>query len=433
VSRRVVSLARVYLALLILVVVWAGYWQVVRGPDLTRHPANPRLLLAEERIHRGRILDRHLGVLAETVRRGSRAVRTYPEGEVFAHPVGYRSLLLGKAGLEAGADAQLLGVGHLGPWQGLRVRGTTSRRGFDVVTTLDREVQQAAWSALGPRAGAVVVMELGGAVLASASRPSYDPNRVEETWAELRWSAGSPLLDRATNGVYPPGRPFGIVVLSAALSRGVVSLDTPLDCPGSQRGRLVREILAGGCDQALASLGQLLGGRVLWETARAFGFGKAPTSELPAAEGQLPQPEGGPAQLARISSGSGGVLASPLQMAAVAATLGRGGERVEPYFVLALRDETGVVAKRSAPAAARILAPEVAASVQEALRASGSPHVAAVRGTVRAGGISLGWSVGLAPAQRPRVAVAVVVERQGEEVAMAVAQKVLQVAVRVIP
>ncbi|MCS7236289.1 MAG: penicillin-binding transpeptidase domain-containing protein [Armatimonadota bacterium] len=432
-SRRVVHLARTYLTLLALLAVWAGYWQVVRDPDLARHPANPRLVLAEERIHRGRILDRHLGVLAETVRRGSRTVRTYPEGEVFAHPVGYRSLLLGKAGLEAGVDAHLLGVGQLGPWQGLRVRGDRPRRGFDVVTTLDREVQRAAWSALGARAGAVVVMEVGGAILASASRPSYNPNRLEETWAELRWSTGSPLLDRATNGLYPPGRPFGVVVLSAALSRGLITLDSPLDCPGSQRGRLAREILAGACDHALASLGRLLGGRVLWETARAFGFGKAPTSELPVADGELPEPEADPAQLDRVSSGRGGVLASPLQMAAAAATVGRGGERVQPYFVLALRDEAGAVAKRPAPPAARILAPEVAAAVQEALRASGTPQVAAVADTVRAGGLPVGWFVGLAPARRPKVVVAVVVEGEGEEVAAVMAQKVLPVALRVIP
>lgn len=432
---RLRRLAALHIGLFAVVAAWVGYWQVVRGPDLAHHSENPRLLLAEDRVQRGRILDRRLEVLAGSVRRGGRTVRVYPKKEVFAHPVGYRSLLLGKSGLEASADAELLGMAEADSWRALRARAGRPRRGLDVVTTLDARLQREVWFALGPRAGAAVVVELGGGVVASASRPGFDPNHLEETWAELRWSPTMPLVDRALSGLYPPGRPFGIVVLSAALSRGLVTLHSPVDCGGSgtQRIRLVRDVLTGDCDRALIQLGVALGGRVLREMAEALGLGQLPATDVPAAAGGLPElDERDREALARVASGEGGVLVSPLQMAAVAATVARGGERVSPYFVMAVRGEVGIVHRAPARPAMRILAPEVAHAVLEAMRVSGKGGVPAVTGVVRAAKEkeSVGWFVGVAPAQKPRLAVAVLLEGASEEVANGVAQKVVEAALR---
>ncbi len=432
---RLRSLAALHIGLFAVVAAWVGYWQVVRGPDVAHHPENPRLLLAEDRVQRGRILDRRLEILAHSVRRGGRTVRVYPKKEVFAHPVGYRSLLLGKAGLEASADAELVGMAEAESWPALRPRAGRPRRGLDVVTTLDARLQREAWLALGPRAGAVVVVELSGGVLASASRPGFDPNHLEERWAELRWSPSSPLVDRALSGLYPPGRPFGIVVLSAALSRGLVNLHSPVDCggAGSQRIRLVRDILTGDCDRALVQLGVALGGRVLREVAEAVGLGQLPATDVPAAAGALPELDGRDRDvLARVASGDGGMLVSPLHMAAVAATVARGGERVSPYFVQAVRGELGIVDRAPVRPATRILAPEVAQAVVEAMKVSGKGGMPAVTGVVRAGRRSVGWFVGIGSAQQPRLAVAVLVEGAREEVAAAVAQKVVEAALRVI-
>ncbi len=433
---RVGRLAGLHLALLALVALWTAYWQVVRGPELAGHPANPRPLLAEERVQRGRILDHNLHVLAYTARRGGRTVRVYPEGEVFAHPVGYRSLLLGKAGLEASADAELVGMGEAGPWEGLRRSAGRPRRGLDVVTSLDVAVQRDAWLALGTRAGAVVVVELAsGRVMASVSRPGFDPNRIDETWAELRWSARSPLVDRALNGLYPPGASFGIVVLSAALSSGAAAPDNPLECQevGARRVRLLREALTPPCWTALEHLAAAVGGRVLRQVAEAFGIGRPATSDAPAAAGQLPPWEGKQGLAARrVWESPEGVLASPLHMAAVAATVARGGERVLPYFIEGYRDAAGVFVERSLPRApARILAPEVARFVQEAMRVSGRGPVAGVAGTVASPqGLPASWFVGFGPVQAPKVAVAVLVEGTSGQVAVEVAQKVVEAAVR---
>ena len=438
-KRRVLRLAALHLTLLCLVAGWAGYWQVVRGPELAYHPANPRVLLAEDHVFRGRILDRNREVLARTVRRGGRMVREYPTGELFAHPVGYRSVLLGKAGLEASLEAQLLSAAEAGLWEELRRRAGEARRGLDVVTTLDTALQRLAWEALGARVGAVVVLDVAtGGVLASVSRPSFDPNRLEQTWAELRWSPRAPLHDRALAGSYPPGRTFGVVVLSAALSRGVAELATPVECRGLQR---VREILQAACEDALARLSTRVGGRVLREMAEAFGLGQVPTPDAPAAAGRLPEAgEWEAGALPGLLSGAGKLLASPLHMASVVATVAGTGERVVPHFVDALQGPEGsppsggLSARARKSPAVRIMAPEVAEAVQEALRAAGGP-VAGVGATVtfQDRRRKAGWFVGFGPGRSPRVAVAVLVEDAGEQVAGAVAQKVLEAALRRMP
>ncbi len=432
-TRWVWRLAALHVGLLCLVAAWAAYWQVVRGPDLASHPSNPRVLLAEEQVYRGRILDRNMAVLAYSFRRGGRTVRVYPQGDVFAHPVGYRSLLLGKAGLEASADSYLLGIAEAGPWEDLGRRLGRVRRGLDVVTTLDSSVQRAAWRALGPGSGAAVVVEVDtGGVLAAASRPSFDPNRVEQTWGELRWSAA--LVDRALSGLYPPGRPFGVVVLAAVLSRGIAEPATPLECRGPHGLRLVRQVLVPDCEGALARLAAAVGDLVLRQTAEAFGLGQVPTPEAPAAAGHLPPADRLRAELPQVLAGAGSVLVSPLQMASVAATVARGGQWVQPRFVEAVRTADGRPVDRQVPSAAvQIVAPPVAASLQEAMREPVGGTGAGVTGTVRLPeGRRAAWFVGFAPGRSPRVAAAVVVEQAGEEVARAVGQKVLQAAVRVV-
>jgi peptidoglycan glycosyltransferase len=427
-----------------LLAVWAAYWQVVRGPDLAHDPRNPRLLLAEERVARGALLDRAGRPLAVTVWREGRPRRVYPHGEVFGHPVGYRSLRLGKTGLEAALDAELLGVGEAPPWRELERRLTGRRRGLDVMTTLDAGLQTSAWTALGATAGAVVVLDArAGAVLVSASRPAFDPNRLEETWAQLHRAPGSPLLDRALLGAYPPGATFRLVVLAAALSRGLVTLDGVAPCSARaepHREVLWRKALSVPCDGAFGELAVRVGSSTLREVAEAFGFGTPPPVEPAAAAGQLPQVKDLDARRLRALGAGEGVLISPLQAAVVAATLARDGERPHPHFVLALRPADGqTVVRRQTPSPTRILAVEVARALRGALQeAAGGTLAGSVQNEPVAAGLAdagpgrPGWFVGYAPAGSPRLAVAVVVEHGDAEEAARVARTVFRQALRVV-
>jgi peptidoglycan glycosyltransferase len=464
-ARRIRRIAVLFLSLFAVQALWTGYWQVWRGPELATDSRNPRLLLAEERIHRGAILDRRLRVLAETTYDGARVVRRYPFGHAFAHLVGYRNLRLGKTGLEAAVDAELLGLEDRALWDEVRDRLTARpRRGLDVVTTLDIEIQRAAFAALGNRPGAVVVLDArDGALLAAVSRPSFDPNEVESEWETLRRAQGGPLLNRALHGLYPPGSIFKVVTMAAGLSRGTVSPDTVFSCPGfvvvrGQRitdygGRghgqvTVREALVQSCNVTFVLLGLRTGGTTLREVSSAFGLGTAPRLEMASAAGHLPPPQEVEGEgVGQMAFGQGSLLVSPLQMALVAGTIAGDGQRPQPYIVREIRTYEGrTVERKSAPEAVRILAPQIASIIRDTMvevvrrgtgRAAGIPGVAVAgkTGTATvAGARSHAWFIAFAPAHAPRVAVSVVLEHGGlgGQDAAPVARRVLQAALDVV-
>ncbi|MCS7172284.1 MAG: penicillin-binding transpeptidase domain-containing protein [Armatimonadetes bacterium] len=463
---RIRRLAGFLLALFLLQVLGAAYWQVWVGPRLAQDPRNPRLLLAEDRVERGNILDRNYAPLARTRVEARRAVREYPTGPLFAHLVGYRHPRLGKAGLEASLDGILLGATERTPWEEWRDRVLGGRRrGFDVVLTVDQEIQQVAAQALGGWRGAVVALDpRDGAILAMVSAPSFDPNLLERNWAVLRRDPTSPLLNRATHGLYPPGSTFKVVTMAAALSRRAADPDMRFFCPGFilVRGRPIldlggrahgsltlREALVWSCNVTFVHLGLRVGGSTLREFAAAFGLGEAPPSELPSEAGHLPDPEEVAGDgVAQLSFGQGSLLVTPLQMALLTAVLARGGVRIRPYMVAQVRTAEGeVVERHRARSGERILVEGVARVVRDTMvevvtrgtgRAAALPGVAVAgkTGTATApGGAPHAWFIGFAPAHRPRVVVAVVVERAGTggQVAAPIAREVLRRALERVP
>ena len=196
----------------------AGYWGIARAGELRARPDNPRLVDAEQATLRGPIYARDGALLAYSTCAGAeqplapcagaqaRYQRRYPHPEA-APAIGYYSLRYGVGGLEAFADATLRG-GRT-PLDDLLHR---PRRGAAITSSLDLTWQSRAHealrvgSALGALAGAAVVLDWrSGEVLALASRPSFDPNRLEQDWDRLRAEPSAPLLNRATQGLYQPG------------------------------------------------------------------------------------------------------------------------------------------------------------------------------------------------------------------------------------
>jgi hypothetical protein len=197
-----------------------GFWSVIRADDLLARDDNARNVIAEQAIRRGAILDRDGALLAYSqADRAGIMQRMYPMPEA-AGAVGYYSFTYGTAGIEAAYDDELRGEAWLNAWESL-VDETLHRTmtGGDVRATVDRDVQQAVADALGDRSGAVVVVEVpSGRVLAMVSQPGFDPNGLEENWDALTADEDtSPLLNRATAGLYQPGGALQTVILAAML------------------------------------------------------------------------------------------------------------------------------------------------------------------------------------------------------------------------
>ena len=223
----------VFVALFLVLLGYIGYFQVKKSQEIIRSPYNARQNSNAKRVTRGTIVDRNGNVLAktDTAADGSET-REYPYGNVFAHVVGYS--VQGKSGIESLENYDLLTsdenflIKLKNEFQDKKNMGDT------VVTTLDADLQEAAYQALGEKKGAVVVMEpKTGKILAMVSKPDFDPNTVESSWNALSTDENSVLLNRATQGQYAPGSTFKVVTLLEFMRENPDYSSYSYNCTGS--------------------------------------------------------------------------------------------------------------------------------------------------------------------------------------------------------
>jgi len=365
-SLRRVSLA--IMALIVLLLANATLTQVFTADGLRSDPRNQRVLLDEYSRQRGQISAGGQLLAYSTSTTGRfRFLRVYPNPLAYAPVTGFYSLRYSSAGLERAEDAVLNGSDER--LFGRRLADFfTGRdpRGGNVGTTLNPQVQQAAWDAMqqgcnGPCKGAVVALEPStGKILAMVSAPSYDPNLlashdVDEqstAWEQLRDDPNAPLVNRAISETYPPGSTFKVITTAAALQEGA-TVDTQLTSAsrislpdstatlenyggsscGSGPTASLREAFAKSCNTAFVQLGINTGADALRSAARAFGLDSTPLP-IPL---QVSESTAGPisdtAALGMSSIGQKDVAVTPLQNAVVAATIANDGITMAPYLV----------------------------------------------------------------------------------------------------
>ncbi|MBV9592856.1 MAG: penicillin-binding protein 2, partial [Actinobacteria bacterium] len=331
-----------------------NYVQVVRGNAYRDNPANRRVILTEYSTPRGQIV---VGgkAIAQSVATNDelKYLRQYPDGPVYAPLTGYYSLVYGKDGLEATDDAILRGTDSR--LIGSRITDILTGRdpkGGSIVLTINDAAQQAAYTALGGRAGAIVAMDpTTGAILAAATSPSYDPNSISShdtdadvtNWKALQATANpaNPMLNRAFQQNYPPGSVFKIIVSAAALKAGVKPTDqipapTTLVLPGTNGTTLQNfggescgngitdsfsDALAISCNTAFAALGMKVGQSSVEDEAQLFGLnGKTRTVPLNIALSTV-GPINSQGDLAHASIGQQSVRTTPLQVAMIASAV----------------------------------------------------------------------------------------------------------------
>jgi peptidoglycan glycosyltransferase len=471
-TRRVTGVAWLVTLLTCALVANLTYVQVVQAQALNNDSRNTRNLEKELRAERGAILTRDGVVLARSEKLpNGQYRRTYPAGSLAAHLVGYYSVRYGRAGIEAAANDSL--AGHRSYATFADVMDDALGRpvaGNDVVLTIDSRVQRAAEKALGGRRGAVVVLDPNtGAVLALASNPAFSPALVDSQWARLSKSADAPLLDRATSALYPPGSTFKVVTLTRTLSSGLAGPSTVLPAPGVLEigGGKVTNFEGAGYGSATlaqatrssintvyAQLADRMGAAALVDQARAYGFDSPVPFELRVQASLMPAPE----TMTRWETAWAGVgqpvgaelvkgpVATPLQMALVAAGVANGGVVMRPYIIDHVADAAGRPVATTAPRAwTTATDPATAAAVRDLMVQvvkSGSGTRARISGVEVAGKTGtaevakgLGthaWFLAFAPAAGPGCALAIVLENAGVggRVAAPAAKPVLEAALK---
>ncbi|MUL82898.1 MULTISPECIES: D,D-transpeptidase PbpA [unclassified Mycolicibacterium] len=462
------SLRRVAVTIMVLIVLLlanATITQVFTADGLRADPRNQRVLLDEYSRQRGQITAGGQ-LLAYSVATDGRFrfLRVYPNPEVYAPVTGFYSLGYSSTGLERAEDTILNGSDER--LFGRRLADFfTGRdpRGGNVDTTINPQVQQAAWDALqhgcdGPCKGSVVALEPStGKILAMASTPSYDPNKLathdlnaqSQAWQQLRDNEQSPLLNRAISETYPPGSTFKVITTAAALQAGATP-DTQLTAApriplpdstatlenfggsacGSGPTASLREAFAKSCNTAFVQLGLNTGADKLKATAQAFGLDSSPpTIPLQVAESTTGPISDG-AALGMSSIGQRDVALTPLQNAQVAATIANDGIAMRPYLVDSLKGPDLTTIATTAPAQERrAVSPQVAATLTDLMVAAeqvtqqkgaiAGVQIASKTGTAEHGTDPRNtpphaWYIAFAPASDPKVAVSVLIEDGGD-------------------
>jgi peptidoglycan glycosyltransferase len=484
--------------LLAVLIVSTTYWQTWAVGGLADRQDNATALVARLTVDRGKIFASDGTLLATNRRTRDHGLtiftRHYPGNDLAPQVVGYSTRAGTTTGLESTLDDYLTGA-NTNLTNSLRHAlqlGGATVHGDNVTLTLRPAVQRLALTQLAGRCGAVVALDAKtGAVYAMASSPTYNENLIEQPHgdpirkiAKLKGTCGdaSALQNNATVGLYPPGSTFKMVTAAAALDSGAYTPSSQFNDPGycTESGQRISNAgnpdqngpeafgnvtLAQGFEHSINSvfcnIGMHIGGGEILKYAKRFGFYTVPPFDTPPGESSasgLYRPTGprktlqlwdpkNPSHIdaGRLAFGQINMLATPLQMALVGATIANKGVEPKPYLVQKIVAADGSTVTKTAPQMlGRVLKPSTAAELNQMMQlvvqggtaaSVGFPfdlHVAGKTGTAELGlgTVYDAWFVCFAPASNPRYVISVVVEKQpngfGASVAAPIAKAILE-------
>jgi len=417
-----------------------SYFQVFEAETIKTNSYNKRLWINEEKILRGSIMDRNGTVLAYSQENDGKIQRYYKYANLYSHIIGYSHRAYGKSGLELSYNNYLLDLSESSTIEELKNIVAPSTIGNDLVLTIDHGSQEKARTLLQGKKGALIALNpKSGEIYAMVSLPDFNVNSIDEEWAVISEDTNSPLLNRATQGLYPPGSVFKVITASAIINSPNVA--TNYTCEGSTNidgynfkdysntahGELdLSGALTVSCNTYFTEKSLEIGHDRFRNMAQAFMFNNNIPFDLPVNTSVFPKGNLGDTDLAASGIGQGKVLTTPLNMALTAAAIANNGEVVKPILVSDVVSTNGKLVKSNKREVLSVAIDSLDAnSIKEMMVAvvkSGTGRNASIKNVKVAGktgtaenasGKSHAWFIGFAPADDPKIAVAVLLEEEG--------------------
>lgn len=446
VNQNILRLAYIVVFLFLTLIGYVAYFLTVSRENVINNTYNARLESFSKRVERGSILSNDKTVLAMTeLEENGKETRSYPYGSLFSHVVGYSTR--GKTGLETLGNFYLL-TSHMNLVnQAVAELSGRKKLGDHIVTSLDIELQQLASDALGDRRGAVVVMEPDtGRILAMVSKPDFDPNTIQESWETLISAENhqAQLMNRATQGLYPPGSSFKIVTLLEYIREHPEDYeDYQFDCNGYYKNgeytlqcyhgtahgsQNLEEAFANSCNGAFASIGVELEPGGLKRTAEELLFNKEQPVPLAYSKSRFAMRDDADTwEILQTSIGQGLTQMTPMHNAMITSAIANGGILMNPYLIDRVENRAGNVVKQFSPTIYKtLMSQEEARILTDMMRkvvtqGTGSAlrtkayEAAGKTGSAQFedGNESHAWFTGFAPVDNPQIVVSVVVEKGG--------------------
>ncbi|WP_333656994.1 peptidoglycan D,D-transpeptidase FtsI family protein [Tissierella praeacuta] len=440
-NKRIVVVLIGLCLMFISLIIYISYFQIFEAEAIKNNSYNKRLWINEESILRGSIYDRNGKTLAYSEKIDDTYKRYYIYGRLYSHIIGYSYREYGKSGLELQYNNTLLNINENAAINEIKNIVAPTTEGNSIKLTIDHELQAKARTLLKGKKGSIVAMNPStGEIYAMVSLPDFDVANLKADWKAITESPDSPLINRATQGLYPPGSTFKLITTIAVLN--TANLEEYYNCTGSTNingyvfkdyqgkahGNIdLRQALIKSCNTYFTTKSIEIGKDRIGNTAERFMINNNIPFDLPIKSSQFPFKENlDKTDIAAAAIGQGKVLVTPLNMALIVSGIANEGQIVKPILVKEIISKNNKILKKNttevlSKGTDSITANKLKDMMVDVVK-SGTGKNARIKNIKVAGktgtaenssGKSHAWFVGFAPADEPKIAIAVILEEEG--------------------
>ena len=436
-----IKLVLVFLTILLIsLIAYISYFQLVESKKIVDNEYNQRNWVDEDKYIRGKIYSRNGEIIADNVVKDGKKLRYYPYGSLFSHAIGYSSKEYGKTGLEREYNDELINISKKTPIDNIKDIVIEEKKGNDIYTSLDIQLQKEANELLQGHKGSIVLLNpKTGEIYAMVSKPDFDPNNLSKDWENLITNDQSPLLNRAVNGLYTPGSIIKVITAISILENkdkinllyddtGSINVDgyTINNYMNQGHGQInLMWALVHSSNTYFVDKSLQLGPKILEDTFSRFMFGKGIPFDYPVESSTNPFVEGmNNLDLAAAAFGQGTTLVTPLNMALSIGAIANNGKMVIPTMINKIdRNEKDFVNEFKDNVLINSTSEEVSKELRDDLAEVVNNYDTATTYNVSSGGktgtaetgsgFTHAWYLGFAPLEDPYLAVAVILEEDG--------------------